>query len=69
MNAVNNIVGLPTSTLNSLQRLAESINSDAFFDTIMNAINLKSDLKYVNTVCDFILKNFLGYYTTHVSNI
>ena len=69
MNAVNNIVGLPTSTLNSLQRLAESINSDAFFDTIMNAINLKSDLKYVSTVCDSTIRKRLGYYTTDVSNM
>ena len=38
--AINNIVGLPIETLNSLQTIAEAINSDAnLFDTIMNAIN------------------------------
>ena len=29
LNAINNIVGLPTAALNSLQQLAEAINSDA----------------------------------------
>jgi ribonuclease PH len=31
LDAVNNIVGLPVETLNSLQKLAESINSDNDF--------------------------------------
>ena len=39
LDAVNNIVGLPVATLNSLQKLAEAINSDAnFFRNIMKSI-------------------------------
>ena len=45
LDAINNIVGLPVATLYSLQKLAEAINSDAnFFNNIMAAINLKSDM-------------------------
>ena len=45
LDAINNIVGLPVATLDSLQKLAEAINSDAnFFNNIMAAINLKSDM-------------------------
>ena len=51
LDAINNIVGLPVETLNSLQKLAEAINSDAnFFNTIMAKINEKSDTPYVNTI-------------------
>ena len=54
--AINNIVGLPIETLNSLQKLAEAINSDAdVFDTIMNAITLTSDLICVDTQFDNIV--------------
>ena len=67
---INSIVGLPIETLNSLQQLAEAINSDAnFFDTIMNAINSKSDIIYVNTQLDTILRKVLNYDTIDVSNI
>ena len=31
LNAIHSIVGLPVATLDSLQKLAESINSDANF--------------------------------------
>ena len=45
LDAINNIVGLPVATLDSLQKLAEAINSDAnFFNNIMAATNLKSDM-------------------------
>ena len=51
------MVGAPIETLNSLQTLAEAINSDAnLVDTTMIAINLKSDLTYVNILCDSIIK-------------
>ena len=39
---IHSIVGLPMSTLNSLQQLAEAINSDDnFLNDIMASINLK----------------------------
>ena len=64
LDAINNIVGLPVETLNSLQKLAEAINSDSnFFNNIMAAIDLKSDLTYVNTQLDTILRKFLNYDT------
>ena len=45
LDAINNIVGLPVAALDSLQKLAEAINSDAnLFNHIMSAINKKSDL-------------------------
>ena len=45
LDAINNIVGLPVATLDSLQKLAEAINSDAnFFNNIMAAITFKSDM-------------------------
>ena len=60
LDALNKIVGLPVATLDSLQKLAEAINSDAnFFNNMMRAINLKSDLTYVNTQFDIILTQFL----------
>ena len=60
LDALNKIVGLPVATLDSLQKLAEAINSDAnFFNNMMRAINLKSDLTYVNTQFDIILTHFL----------
>ena len=40
-----------------------------FFDNIMNAINLKSDLIYVNTQFDIIITTFLNYDTKDESNI
>ena len=56
IDAITGIVGLPVETLNSLQKLAEAINSDSnFFNNIMKAINLKSDLTYVNTQLDNII--------------
>ena len=33
--AINNIVGLPIETLNSLQQLAKAINSDATFSILL----------------------------------
>ena len=61
LDAIHTIVGLPIDTLNSLQKLAEAINSDAnFLNTIMNAINLKSDLIYVDTQLDTIITIFLS---------
>ena len=64
LDATTNIVGLPVETLNSLQKLAEAINSDAnFFNNIITDINLKSDLTYVNTQFDDILRTFLNYDT------
>ena len=40
LDAINNIVGLPVAALDSLQKLAEAINSDAnLFNHIMSAIN------------------------------
>ena len=56
-DAITGIVGLPVSTLNSLQQLAEAINSYFdFFNNIMKAINLKSDLTCVNQQFDNIIK-------------
>ena len=45
LDAINNIVGLPVATLDSLQKLAEAIKSDAnFFNNSMAAIKLNSDM-------------------------
>jgi ribonuclease PH len=70
LDAVNNIVGLPIETLNSLQKLAESINSDSdFYNTKMNEINLKPDTTYVNNKIDMIINNFSNYDTREQSNV
>ena len=70
LDAITSIVGLPVETLNSLQKLAEAINSDAnFVNTIMAKISLKSDITYVNTQFDTILRKFLNYDTTDASTI
>ena len=53
LDDISTIVGLPVATLDSLQQLAEAINSDAnFLNNIMAATTLKSDLTYVNILCD-----------------
>ena len=68
--AINHSVGLRIATLNSLQKLAEAINSDAIvFDTIMNALNLKSDVVYVDTQFYIIITKSLTYDTKDDSNI
>ena len=59
LDALTGIVGLPASTLNSVQKVAESINSDAnVLNNMLSAINLKSDLKCVNAHLEKILNNF-----------
>jgi hypothetical protein len=35
LDAINNIVGLPVETLNSLQKLGEAINNDGDFSTLL----------------------------------
>ena len=70
LDASNTIVCLPVATLDSLQKLAEAINSDAnLFNNIMAAINLKTHLTYVNTQVDNIIKTFLNYDTIETSYI
>ena len=69
LDAVNNIVGLPVETLNTLQQLAEAINSDAVFDTIMKAFNLKPIITYVNTQFVHTITQFLNYDTRDESTI
>ena len=70
VDAINTIVVLPVATLDSLQKLAEAINSDAnFLNASMAAINLKSDLTYVNTQLDNMIKNFLNSDTIETSYI
>ena len=64
--AINSIVGLALATLNSLQKLADAINSDAnFSNNIMNAINLKSCFTDVSILCDsrFMKKDTLWHRT------
>ena len=52
------------------QKLAEAINSDDnIFNTMLKAINSKSDLTYVNTQLDNILETFLNYDTIETSTI
>ena len=68
--AINNVVGLPNETLNSMHQVAEAIHSDAnFVDIIMDATSWKSCIIYVNTQVDTIISNFLNYDTLYVSNI
>ena len=70
VDALTDTVGLPEEPLNSLQQLAEAINSDAnFFTNSMAAITLKSDLTYVNEQLDNILKKFLNYDTVDAPTI
>jgi hypothetical protein len=70
LDAINNIVGLPVETLNSLQKLGESINNDGdFFNSIMRQINLKSDISYVDIQVDIIINKFLNYDTREQSNV
>jgi hypothetical protein len=70
LDAINEIVGLPTETLNSLQKLAESMNSDSdFYNTMMKEINLKSDTTYVNNKIAIIIHNFLNYDTREQSTV
>ena len=69
LDAINS-VGLPVSTVSSLHTLSEAINSDAnLFTTSMAAITLKSDLTFVNTQRDTIIKQFLSYDTIDASTI
>jgi hypothetical protein len=59
LDAINEIVGLPVETLNSLQKLAESINSDNdFYNTMTRQINLTSDISYVNNQVDLRITKF-----------
>ena len=52
------------------QKLAEAINSDDnIFNTMLKAINSKSDLTYVNTQLDNIIETFLNYGTIETSTI
>jgi hypothetical protein len=70
LDAINNIVGLPVETLNSLQKLGESINNDGdFFNSIMRQINLKSDITHVDIQVDIIINKFLNYDTREQSNV
>ena len=67
---VNNIVGLPVETLNSLQKLAEAIKSDAsVVDTITKAINLSSSVTCVNTQLYIMIAKPLTYDSRAESNI
>ena len=44
LDAINNIVGLPPETLDTIQKLANSINNDSnFYSTLVAALNEKSD--------------------------
>ena len=53
-------MSLPVATLNSPQKLAEAINSDAnLLYNIMVAINLKSDLTYVTILRGSMIKQTL----------
>jgi hypothetical protein len=70
LDAINSIVGLPIETLNSLQKLAESINSDSdLYNTMVKEINLKYDTTYVNNKNDIIITNFSNYDTREQSNV
>jgi hypothetical protein len=70
LDAINNIVGLPVETLNSLQKLGEAINNDGdFFNSIMRQINLKSDITYVDNQISLIITKFLDYDTREQSNV
>jgi hypothetical protein len=70
LDAINTIVGLPIETLNSLQKLAEAINSDNnFYENMMSRIDLKSDLIYVDNQLDIIITKFLDYDTREQSNV
>ena len=70
VDAINNIVGLPVATLDSVRKLAEAINSDAnLFNNMLKALHLNSDLTYVDTQLDNIIKQFLTYDTIETSTI
>ena len=61
---------MPVATLDPLQQLSEAINSDAnLFNHSMAAMGLKSDLTYVNTQLDAILKKSFTYANIDSSNI
>ena len=70
IDAIHNIVGLPVATLDFLQQLAEAIHSNAsFFNNIMAAVGLKSNVTYVIIVCDSIIKQVLNHGTLRKSHI
>ena len=51
-DAITQIIGVPPETLNTIQRLAESINNDqTFYNTINNTLNQNANLSdvYTNT--------------------
>ena len=65
LDAKTNIVRVPVATLDSLQQLAEAINSDAnFYNNIMADIGLKSDSTYVNILGGSIIFQNVNYDTT-----
>ena len=68
--AIADIVGVPVATLDSLQKLAEAINSDAIFlNNIMAAVGLKSYFTYVNILYGYTMRNFFNYDTIDTATI
>ena len=49
-DAIAQMIGVPLETLNTIQKLAESINNDgAFYNTINNRLNKKANASDVYT--------------------
>jgi hypothetical protein len=70
LDAINNIVGLPVETLNSLQKLGEAINNDGdVFNSMTRQINLKYDKSFVDDQVDIIITIVLNYDTRAESNV
>ena len=54
-DAITQIIGVPPETLNTIQKLAESINNDqTFYNTINNKLGTKANSPDVYTIVDIL---------------
>ncbi len=61
LDALQDIVGLPPETLNTLQKLADSINNDSnFYDTLVAELALKANISetYSRTYVDSLISGY-----------
>ena len=50
LDAINNIVGLPPETLDTIQKLTNSINNDSnFYSTLVQQLNAKANISTTYT--------------------
>ena len=69
LETINSVQGLAPSTLNSLEKLASAMdNNPSFNSSVMQAIDQKADLYYVNTQLSTKAASSLVYTKTEADN-